>query len=136
MKTDELIYRAATKTVDSGTTVHLDAVNDEQVVDIRDLKNASLILNRLTGTGAGTFSVSVDLSYDGVNWQNGYAVITQADLPTGNDNSAHAVTLSDARGMPIRAKLARFRMTAYVASATPDTFDGGACGGQCDGFAG
>lgn len=122
------IQKDATLTVDTGDTGYMDEVGDQMVVDVSDMTNISLYLNQITDDGNVTFLV--EKTVDGVNWATVDSAKDQDDLPAGA-NTALELTLSDANGMPLRAK--QLRVTLSVHTGTGN-YTCGVAGTQVPGY--
>jgi len=107
----KFITRAGTPTVDTGATGVIDAANDVMVVDVQDLVNISLFVNQLVD--AGTVTLVIEKTIDGVNWTSANANLSEASFAAGN-NQAKEITLSDASGMALAAKQLRVTASALA----------------------
>lgn len=67
--------------------------------------------NLTGGTSAGTFTVVLEKSADGLNYVS-VATLTEANFATGYVNDAVETTLSDANGMGLRTRQIRATLTA------------------------
>jgi hypothetical protein len=94
----------------AGTDLAIDTPGTGATVLVNGDAFAAVHLN--TGTAhAGTFTVVVEKSVDGTNWA-AVATKTEADFAVAYANDAVVITLSDANGMPLRAKQIKATMTA------------------------
>lgn len=103
-----VIYRDATMVTDTGTTGVLDTAADNCVADVSELDRISVYVNQLTD--AGTCTILVQKSVDGTNFAT-VATLAETDFPAGANRSKE-VTLSDANGMPLRAKQIKVTLSA------------------------
>jgi hypothetical protein len=109
-----IIVEAATLTVDTGTTGVLDTDADAAIVDVSSLENISIYLNQITDNGNVT--LTVEKTIDGTNFAP-VDVIDQSELPAGA-NKSKELTLSDANGMPLRAKMIRVVVSSKTGTGT------------------
>ena len=100
-------YRAGTLITDTGVAGLAEA-GDISEVDIRDLDNVTLCVNCIH---AGTGGVTIEGSYDGVNWLALHAEYDASGATFVAGEVGETLTLSDANGMPYRLMKARARMT-------------------------
>lgn len=100
---------AGSGAVDAGVAGILDTANDVVVVSVEDLANMSILLNQLVD--AGTCTILVEKTFDGVNWISLHAAYAETDFPAGN-NKLIELTLSDTNGMPLVAKSVRATLSA------------------------
>src|SRR4051812_26096853 len=124
MNKGKLLARAMDLTVDTGTTGILDTVGDIAYADCREQDHISVLVNQLTD--AGTITILVEKTIDGVNWAL-VATVTEASFPAGA-NTAKEVTLSDASGMPTRALAVRARVTVITGGTYSAAIAGAATG--------
>lgn len=127
MRNGRLITKAMTLTVDTGDTGVIDTQGDVAVFDVQDLTGISIYLNQLVD--AGTVSLVVEKSVDGVNWAQ-VATVADTDFAAGA-NQAEEVSLSDANGMPLSTKL--IRVTAATLTAGGE-YSAVVVGTQRDGY--
>lgn len=109
-----------------GTAGVLDTANDLASADVSDIDHVSIMVNQLTDNGTCTIVVSKTL--DGVNWAT-VATLHETDFPTGA-NTAKEVTLSDAAGMPTRAKAIKAQLTVVSGGGVYGAFVAGAAVGH------
>lgn len=124
MNKGKLLARAMDLTVDTGTTGILDTVGDIAYADCREQDHISVLVNQITD--AGTITILVEKTIDGVNWAL-VATVTEASFPAGA-NTAKEITLSDASGMPTRALAVRARVTVITGGTYSAAIAGAATG--------
>lgn len=108
------VRRDGTFTTDTGTLLVMDAANDRVVCDTQDLTHLECWVNQLVD--AGTCTILVQKSIDGVNWVT-IATLTEASFAAGN-NLAVVTTLSDSNAMPVHAMQIRATLTAVAGGGT------------------
>lgn len=114
-------------TTDAGTASLLDTAADCVVFDVQGLDFVEIYLDQITD--AGTVSLQVDASIDGVNWA---PVATKADTDfAAGANKSIRITDSDTHGMWIPSKLLR----VTVAAKTGGTYNAHCAGIQREGYA-
>ena len=114
-------------TTDAGTAALLDTASDRVVFDVQGLDYVEIYLDQITD--AGTVSLQVDATIDGVNWA---PVATKADTDfAAGANKSIRITDSDANGMWIPSK--QIRVT--VAAITGGTYNAHCAGIQREGYA-
>lgn len=116
MQKGKYVVKNGTLTTDTGTTGLIDTTGDVAVVDVSDMENIAVYVNQIVD--AGTVALGIDYSPDGTNWIRDAATKAETDFTAGTNQAELALTLSDANGMPIRAKLVRVRATAVAGGGT------------------
>lgn len=114
MNPGKLSVRTMTMGVDTGTSGILDTDADTATIDVADLSNISIYLNQLVDNGNVT--LTVEKTIDGTNFAP-VDVIDQSELPIGA-NKSKELTLSDANGMPLRAKQIKVTVSDKTGSGT------------------
>ena len=92
-------------------TAHLERKTAGTAATLIQVGDAHAAANLVGGTSAGTFTVVIEKSVDGLNYA-AVATLTEADFATGYVNDAVERTLSDANGMSVRARHVRATLTA------------------------
>ncbi len=112
MQIDKFIARGGTTTTGASTSGELLATNDVVQVSLEDLNQVTILVNQ--EHDAGTCTIMCELSYDGTNFLSLHADLTEASFAAGDGVALVVGTLSDANGMPTRAKTARFTASAIA----------------------
>lgn len=89
----------------------IDANAEILVVPCSDLEN--ITVQTVQVTDAGTVTIAIEKTLDGVVWEAVGAALTEASFGAGA-NTAVSATLSDANGMGLRAMAVRARATALA----------------------
>lgn len=114
-------------TTDLGTAGLLDTAADRVVFDVQGLDYVEIYLDQITD--AGTCSLVVEATIDGVNWA---PVATKADTDFGaGANVSIRITDSDTHGMWIPSKQLRVTLSAK----TGGTYNAHCAGIQREGYA-
>lgn len=95
----------------TGETGIINASGESLAVNIEELDFVSVIVVQVTD--AGTATLVVEKSFDGVSWVTVGTSFDQSAFAAG-DGAAIERTLSDSNGMPLMAKHLRLRATALA----------------------
>ena len=101
-------------TTDGGTASLLDTSGDIAVIDVRHMSQVEVYVTQVND--AGTCTIDIDRTLDGTNWDP-VGQFTEASFPAGA-NTAQALLLVDANGMPMLAKQIRVKLTAVGGGGT------------------
>lgn len=135
LETGRFILKTMSMTVDPGASGTIDAANDRAVIDVSDLTSITVFVNQVID--AGTCTLLVEKSADGVNWaplgtvgETG-SVVGQTKLFRAGNNDAVDFPIGDANGMPLSTKQVRVTATALAGGGT---YSFTVCGNQRDGY--
>lgn len=95
----------------AGETDRINAQGEVLVCEVADLDNITILA--IQATDAGTCTLTVEKSFDGVQFVPVGATIAESGFAAGA-NTAVERTLSDSNGMPLVAKQVRLSGTALA----------------------